>query len=101
MENKGFRASSDLISAVGPKALQGPLPCRYCLPFPLDARLFVMFPLAQFRQDACLFASFFETADGAFNRLIVSNSNSGHCFQLLPNGGCGYDLNNTAKSINI
>lgn len=50
----------------------------------LDARLFVMLSLAQLRQNAGLFAQFFETTNGAFDGLVFANSNTCHKISSPP-----------------
>ena len=50
----------------------------------LDARLFVMLSLAQLRQNASLFAQFFETTNGAFDGLVFANSNTCHKISSPP-----------------
>jgi hypothetical protein len=57
---------------------QGSLFGRQRLFFPFDAWLFVMFPLAQLRQDAGFLTRFFETSDSALDRLVISDFDSSH-----------------------
>jgi hypothetical protein len=44
----------------------------------LNTGLFVVFSLSQFGQNSRFFTKLFKTPDGTFDRLIFSNSNTGH-----------------------
>jgi hypothetical protein len=50
----------------------------------LNAGLFVMFSFPQFGEYTRLFAQFFETANGTFDGLVFSDSNSSHT-HITPN----------------
>lgn len=58
--------------------------CRDRFFLSLDARLFVMLPLAQLRQNASLFTKFLETTNGAFDGFVFANSNTGHKIDSPP-----------------
>ena len=57
---------------------QGTLAGRYLLLFPLHARLHVVFPLSNFRNDARFFAHPLEPSDRRFKGLSISNRNADH-----------------------